>query len=304
MNKILVTGSNGFVGKNLVQYLETKGYNIVPTTSKDCNLLDYEATKDLINHVAPDCIVHLAATCGGIGINARLPFEFMNENLVMGMNLINATPTSIRKFIMVGSVCAYPKFTPVPFKEDDLWNGYPEETNAPYGIAKKTLIELLLAANKELNFNCVNLMPSNMFGKYDDFDPDNSHVVPAIIQKVHNAIKYNKESISIWGTGEASREFLHVNDFARAVELSIEREPGPKPINIGTGREIKIKQLVSMICNIMGYKGRVVYDYSKPDGQPRRCLDITRAYMKLGYRPTVALESGLKDTIEWWLNNG
>jgi len=201
---------------------------------------------------------------------------------------------------MLGTVCAYPKHTPVPFKESDLWNGYPEETNAPYGIAKKSLMKLVETYHEQYNLNGINLIPVNMYGPNDHFNLTSSHVIPALIMKVNEAIKNRSKSIMLWGTGEASREFLYVNDFCDAVIAAIENEPGPEPINIGTGKEIKISSLIELICTLMGYDGEIEYDTSKPDGQPRRCLDVTRAKLRLGFEAKTSLNLGLKQTIEWY----
>ena len=248
-------------------------------------------------------IIHLAATVGGIGANKENPGLFMYDNLCMGMNLIESCRKygKLKKFIMVGTVCAYPKFTPVPFKEEDIWNGYPEETNAPYGIAKKALMELLIAYKKQYGFESTNLIPVNMYGPHDNFDPSISHVIPALILKIASAMKSGERQVELWGTGQASREFLFVEDCAEAIALSINKETGPEPINVGTGSEIKICDLVTEIAEQMGYEGQIVYDNSKPDGQPRRCLDTSKAKEKLDFEAKTGLQDGLKETIEWFI---
>jgi len=303
--KLLITGSDGFVGKNLCPKLEKLDYELIksgPSSLHD--LRDQAIAKFLVRHYQPEIIIHLAAKVGGIGANKKNPGVFMRDNLTMGINLINAAlDCGVKKFIMTGTVCAYPKFTPVPFKETDLWNGYPEETNAPYGIAKKTLMELVISYNKQFGFNGINLIPVNMYGPEDVFDPEKSHVIPAIILKVYRAIIKGEDKIKIWGTGNVSREFLYVEDFVDAILLSLNSEPGPEPINIGTGKEIKIFQLVDKICEKMKYDGRIYFDDSQPDGQPRRCLDISRAKNRLQYKPKTNLDDGLDKTIEWFLNN-
>ena len=303
--KILVTGSNGFVGKHLCKKLQER-HNVIKSGSSDnYDLTDMSDCKTIFNFHHPEVVIHLAAKVGGIGANQKNPGIFMRDNLWMGLNIINcATWYDVKKFIMLGSVCAYPKYCPIPFKEKDLWNGYPEETNAPYGIAKKTLMELIISYHKQWDFNGINLVPVNMYGPNDMFDPEKSHVIPAIVLKVYRAIIKGANKITIWGSGDASREFLYVEDCVKAIALALEKENiGPEPINIGTGQEIKICHLVDMICEKMGYNGRIDFDKSKPDGQPRRCLDISRARKVLGYKPSIDLSTGLDRTIEWFLQN-
>ena len=304
--KVLVTGSNGFVGKHLCRKLKELNYEVVKSgPSKNCDLTNLEQCKSLVKDNRPDTIIHLAAKVGGIGANQKNPGIFMRDNLWMGLNIINcALWYDIKKFVMLGSVCAYPQYTKVPFKEEDLWNGYPEPTNAPYGIAKKTLMELIISYNKQWNFNGINLLPVNMMGSEDQFDPEYSHVIPAIILKAYRAVIRGENTIVIWGSGNASREFLYVEDCVRAIVLALEKENvGPQPINIGTGQEIKIRNLVNIICEKMRYDGSIIFDESKPDGQPRRCLDITRARNILGYESLIDLNTGLDKTIKWFLQN-
>ena len=305
--RILLTGGTGFLGTNLTKILqETFGSSQVRSIgSKPYNLCKARCADDVISRSVPDVIIHTAGSVGGIGANQENPGKFMYENLIMGTNIIHsAMKAKVPKFILLGTVCAYPKFTPVPFKEEDLWNGYPEETNAPYGIAKKTLMRLVEAYHEQYDFNGVNLIPVNMYGPHDHFNLTSSHVIPALILKVHQAIENNDPSITLWGTGEASREFLFVEDCGQAIVKAINSDNlSPEPINIGTGKEIKIKDLVKEIANIMGYKGDIIYDSSKPDGQPRRCLDTSRAKERLGFEAQVGLKEGLQRTINWYMEN-
>jgi len=301
--RILLTGGTGFVGQNLLPQLKTK-YEVYNFSSKDYDLREQSECRNLVKLIKPDVIIHAAGTVGGISANKENPGRFMYDNLIMGTNLIHSAMTNnIGKFILLGTVCSYPKFTEVPFSEKDLWNGYPEETNAPYGIAKKTLMKLLETHHEQYGMNVVNLIPVNMYGPHDHFNLTSSHVIPALILKVYRAMKNMDSSITIWGTGQATREFLYVEDCAEAICLAIEKDVGPSPINIGNGIEIKISQLVRTICYIMGYSGKIVYDKTKPDGQPRRCLDISEAKNKLGFEAKTNLIDGLSKTIEWFLEN-
>ena len=303
--KVMVTGANGFLGKSVCDKIKKlDDHELIPLNGRaEWDLTKQKYVDYALQEFDPDIVVHLAAVCGGIGINREKPGQFMYDNLSMGMNLIESCRKyeKLRKFVMVGTVCAYPKITPVPFKEEDIWNGYPEETNAPYGIAKKTLMELLIAYHKQYGFNSTNLIPVNMYGPYDNFDPNSSHVIPALILKFHNAITENAEKVEVWGTGKASREFLFVDDCAEAIVSSLSKDVNPEPINLGTGVEITIADLVSEIAEQMGYEGEIVYDASKPDGQPRRCLDTTRAKERLGFVAKTSFKDGLKQTIEWFL---
>jgi GDP-L-fucose synthase len=252
----------------------------------------------------PDIVIHLAAKVGGIGINAEKPGEFFYENLIMGVQLMEiARRRNVQKFVAIGTVCAYPKFTPVPFKEEDLWNGYPEETNAPYGLAKKMLLVQAQAYRKQYGFNAIYLLPANLYGPGDNFDPRSSHVIPALIKKCIDAKERGEDHIVVWGTGRASREFLYVADAARAIVLAAERYNSPEPVNIGSGREITIKDLVTLIAELTGFTGQIVWDTSKPDGQPRRCLDTSRAEREFGFRATTDLREGLRKTIDWYLTH-
>lgn len=304
---IVVTGGGGFLGRAVCDMLYlNKNYNVVSLPGKKY----YDLTKvkyvDLIfTQYKPDIIIHLAARVGGIGANKENPGLFMYENLAMGMNLIESSRKyeNLEKFVMVGTVCSYPKFTPVPFNESDLWNGYPEETNAPYGIAKKSLIEMLIAYEKQYDLKSTNLIPVNMYGPHDNFNPEYSHVIPALILKYKKAISLGLDSVEIWGTGNASREFLYVEDCAKAIEKSIDADTGSEPINIGTGSEISIKDLATMIAEKCEYKGEIVFNDAFPDGQPRRCLDTNLAKEKLDFSTETDLNTGLDKTIGWYNDN-
>ena len=297
--KILLTGATGFLGQNLKPVL-SEDYEVVGYGSEPWDLRDQSKVEYIVQKIRPDVIVHAAGSVGGIGANKENPGKFMYENLIMGTNLIHqAMKYRVPKFILLGTVCAYPKHTPVPFKEEELWNGYPEETNAPYGIAKKTLMRLVEAYHEQYDFNGVNLVPVNMYGPHDHFNLTSSHVIPALILKFYEAIK-SGEDVTLWGTGEASREFLYAPDCAEAIKLAIQKDVEPEPINIGTGKEIKIIDLAETIADLMSFNGTIFFDSSKPDGQPRRCLDTTRAKERLGFEATTDLKDGLKHTINWF----
>ncbi len=300
--KVLLTGATGFLGQNLKPIL-AQSHNVFGVGS-DWDLRDQEQCHKLLAGFQSDTdvIIHAAGTVGGISANKENPGRFMYDNLIMGANLIHeAMKQKVSKFILLGTVCAYPKFTQVPFREKDIWDGYPEETNAPYGIAKKTLMRLLESYHEQYGVGGVNLIPVNMYGPHDHFNLTSSHVIPALILKFYNAMKEGQRQVTIWGTGEASREFLYAPDCAEAIRLAIEKDVTPEPINLGTGKEIKIKELVSEIGEQMGFEGDIVYDHSKPDGQPRRCLDTQRAEERLGFKAATDLQTGLKQTIEWFL---
>jgi GDP-L-fucose synthase len=298
IKKILVTGSKGFVGKNLLPYLQEEN-----TLAPSKNQLDLLNKKELYNYIIDNQVthvVHLAALCGGIGINKDNPGKFMYDNLIMGMNVIQAcTDLKVSKLVNLGTVCSYPKFCKVPFNENDYWNGYPEETNAPYGIAKKTVIELSKAYNKQYGLNVTNLIPVNMAGPHDNFNLYSSHVIPAIVRKFEES----DSSILLWGSGEASREFLDARDCSLAIVKALDTNTGPDPINIGTGRELKIKELAFLIKSLGNYKAFIEWDATKPDGQPRRCLDISRAKSILNWTPRFSLEQTIIDTINWYRSN-
>ena len=305
-NKVLVTGGTGFLGKAVCSELISSGYSkVISVGSKDFDLRSQASVEDMLSQHRPDCVIHLAATVGGIGANKENPGKFMYENLIMGTNLIESCRNfETEKFVMVGTVCAYPKFTEVPFKEEDIWNGYPEETNAPYGVAKKALMQLVQSYQQQYGFNGVNLIPVNMYGPYDNFDPAISHVIPALILKFHQAMENSPNSdVEIWGTGSASREFLYVEDCARAIRISMEEHEDPDPVNIGTNSEISIRELAHKISDLMGYGGNIYFNSSYPDGQPRRCLDTSKAKNMFGFEAQVSLDEGLKRTIEWFRND-
>jgi GDP-L-fucose synthase len=264
-------------------------------------LRDITAVRRLLKDARPDVVLHLAAVVGGIEANRLNPGKFFYDNAIMGIQLIEeARRFGVAKFIGVGSICAYPKFTPVPFKEEDLWNGYPEETNAPYGLAKKLLLVQAQAYRQQYGFNAVTLFPVNLYGPHDNFDLKSSHVIPAIIRRAVEAKRAGQEYLDVWGTGSASREFLFVRDAAEGIVLAAERYDRPDPVNLGSGREITIRRLAELICELTGFLGELRWDSSRPDGQPRRCLDTTRAEAEFGFRATTLFEDGLRETIAWF----
>lgn len=304
--KIVVTGGAGFLGSFVVEKLKKAGCeNIFIPRSADYDLVQREACQRLYRDAMPDIVIHLAARVGGIGANSANPGSFFYDNLMMGVQLIEEGRLfGLEKFVALGTICAYPKFTPVPFKEDDLWNGYPEETNAPYGLAKKMLLVQSQAYRQQYGFNSIYLLPVNLYGPKDNFDPASSHVIPALIKKCVEAKKGGSSSITVWGTGKATREFLYVEDAAEGILLATEKYDGSEPVNMGTGFEISIKDLIDIIARLTGFTGEIIYDTTKPDGQPRRCLDISRAYSEFGYKAKVGFEEGLKRTIDWYLRSG
>lgn len=298
--KILLTGGSGFLGTNIRNYFNNFSQYKIDSLNSFWDLRTQTKAEYLVQKYRPDVVIHAAGSVGGILANKENPGKFMYDNLAMGMNMIEASNKyRVPKFILLGTVCAYPKHTAVPFKENDLWNGYPEETNAPYGIAKKTLMRLVEAYHEQYQFNGINLIPVNMYGPHDHFNLTSSHVIPALILKFHNAIK-NKEDVTLWGTGEASREFLYAEDCAEAIRLAIESNVGPEPINIGTGKEIKIIELAETIADIMDFRGTIFFDSTKPDGQPRRCLDTSKAKESLGFEAKTSLKDGLRSTVDWF----
>ena len=300
---VLITGGRGFLGKRLYQLLNYSGYEKVVAmggTNAGVDLGEEAVVGWMFDNYNPDVVIHLAARVGGIGANMKYPGGFLYENLNMGVKVIEeARQHGCKKFILAGTVCSYPKNCPVPFKEDDLWNGYPEETNAPYGIAKKTLMEMLLAYRKQFGFNGVSLIPVNMYGPGDNHAPRASHVIPAIISRVGYAKANGEKSMEVWGSGNASREFLYVDDCAEAVMLAMERYNEADPVNIGTGVETNIRDLIELICELMEYDGEIVWNDEKPDGQPRRCLDEARAQEGFGFNASTSLREGLERTLEW-----
>ena len=300
-----MTGGAGFLGSHVVARLQQQGADVFVPRSRDYDLVSGEAVRRLYRDARPQIVIHLAAQVGGIGANRENPGRFFYENLMMGAQLMEeGRRAGVEKFVAVGTVCAYPKFTPVPFREDDLWNGYPEETNAPYGLAKKMLLVQAQAYREQYGFKAVYLLPVNLYGPRDSFDPAKSHVIPALIKKCVDAIARGDREIEVWGSGSASREFLYVDDCARAIVLATERYEKPDPVNLGAGCEITIKELVHLIAELTGFRGTIRWDASKPDGQPRRCLDVTRAEREFGFRAVTSFEDGLRRTIEWYRTEG
>lgn len=298
--KVLVTGGNGFLGMHLVAELRKNGPKLIRITDiKKYDLRTYEdclkASKDI------DVVVHLAAKVGGIGFNREFPADLFDDNILMGTFMMKAAKVNkVKKYVALGTICAYPKYTPVPFREKDLWNGYPEETNAPYGLAKKMQLVQAQAYRQQFGFDAVFLLPVNLYGPGDNFDPRSSHVIPALIKKFVDAKQNNDKSVTVWGTGKASREFLYVKDAVNAILLAAEKYDKPDPINIGAGFEIKIKDLVEKIQKLTGFEGKIIWDKTKPDGQPRRKLDTSKAKKEFGFESHVSFDTGLKKTIEWY----
>ena len=299
---VLVTGGSGFLGSFVVEKLGEKGcQDIFVPHSEEYDLRQLDVIQRLLKDTKPDMIIHLAARVGGIGANRAHPAEFFYDNLMMGVQLMHESwRAGINKFVAIGTVCAYPKFTPVPFKEDDLWNGYPEETNAPYGLAKKMLLIQAQTYRQQYGFNAIYLLPVNLYGQRDNFDLESSHVIPALIRKCIEAAKRNDDHIVVWGTGKPTREFLYVEDAAEGILLAAERYNGSEPVNLGSGMEISIHDLVHLIARLTGFKGKIVLDSSKPDGQPRRCLNTERAERVFGFRAKTSFEDGLRRTIKWY----
>ena len=300
--RILVTGGAGFLGKQVVKQLVDAGANpdkISVPRSKDTNLCEWEACQRAVNQ--QDIVVHLAAHVGGIGLNREKPAELFYDNLMMGTQMIHAAyQAGVKKFTCVGTICAYPKFTPVPFKEADLWDGYPEETNAPYGIAKKALLVQLQAYRQQYGFDGIYLLPVNLYGPEDNFDTRSSHVIPALIRKVHEAQLAGEMVIPVWGDGSPTREFLYAEDAARGIVMGTIGYSHEDPVNLGTNSEISIKALIELICKLMEYEGEIVWETEQPNGQPRRCLDTSRAKERFGFEAQVGFEEGLRRTIAWY----
>ena len=303
--KILVTGGAGFLGKQVVAQLLAAGADkekISIPRSKDLDLCKWENCQKAVNQ--QDLVIHLAAHVGGIGLNKEKPAELFYDNLMMGTQLIHAAyQAGVSKFVCVGTICSYPKITPVPFKEQDLWIGYPEETNAPYGIAKKALLVQLEAYRQQYDFNGIYLLPVNLYGPDDNFDPRSSHVIPALIRKVHEAKVAGDRSISVWGDGSPTREFIYSDDAARGIVMGAQSYNSSDPVNLGTNREITIKDLITLICKLMDYDGELVWQTDKPNGQPRRCLDTSRAKDRFGFEAEIWFEEGLRRTIDWYRAN-
>jgi GDP-L-fucose synthase len=300
--RIVVTGGAGFLGQPVCRQLAKYGpRDIHVPRSASCDLRDLDAVRRLLGEVKPEVIVHLAAVVGGIGANRLNPGRFFYENAIMGIQLMEeARRHQVAKFVGVGTICSYPKYTPVPFREEDLWNGYPEETNAPYGLAKKLLLVQAQAYRQQYGFNAITLLPVNLYGPRDNFDPESSHVIPALIRKVIEARDAGRGHIDVWGTGTASREFLFVSDAAEGIALAAEHYNQPEPVNLGSGQEISIRSLAEQICELCAFKGEIRWDPSKPDGQPRRCLDTTRAERAFGFKAKTSFREGLIETIAWY----
>jgi len=300
--RVVVTGGAGFLGSHLVECLRPQGCaEIVVPRSRDYDLVKAQAVQRLFRDARPDIVIHLAARVGGIEANRRNPGRFFYENLMMGAQLMEeARLAGVRKFVAIGTICAYPKFTPVPFKEDDLWNGYPEETNAPYGMAKKMLLVQAQAYREQFGFPAITLLPVNLYGPRDNFDLETSHVIPAMIRKFVEARRAGQSEVVLWGSGKPTREFLFVRDAAQGILLATERYSDQAPVNLGAGFEISIADLATLIAKGTRYNGRLVWDASRPDGQPRRCLDVSRAEKEFGFRATTPFEEGLRETIAWY----
>lgn len=300
--RITVTGGAGFLGRHVVKKLQERGcQNIFVPRSKDYDLVGNEAVKRLYRDSKPAIVIHLAARSGGIGANRENPGSFFYQNLMMGAQMMEQGRLfGLEKFVAIGTVCAYPKFTPIPFREENLWDGYPEETNAPYGLAKKMMLVQSQAYRQQYEFNAIYLLPVNLYGPGDNFDPKSSHVIPALIKKCVDAIERGDREIVLWGTGKATREFLYVEDAAEGITLATEKYNQPDPVNLGSGFEISIKDLANLIAELVGFKGDITWDTSKPDGQPKRMLDTSAAEREFGFKAQIDFKQGLKNTIEWY----
>ena len=304
--RILVTGGAGFLGRAVCGELEQRGVaEIIVPRSREYDLTDQSAVERVYRDAQPDVVLHLAAEVGGIGANRANPGRYFFANMAMGLHLIEiGRRHGLEKFVQVGTICAYPNHTPVPFREQDLWTGYPEVTNAPYGIAKKSLLVMLEAYRQQYGFPGIYLLPVNLYGPHDNFDLETSHVIPALIRKFDEATARGDDTVTCWGTGSASREFLYVDDCARGIVLAAERYDDPAPVNLGTGREITIRDLAERIRELCGFRGRIAWDSNKPDGQPRRCLDTSRAEAAFGFHAETEFDVGLRQTIDWWREHG
>jgi GDP-L-fucose synthase len=303
--RIAVTGGGGFLGSHVVAALRQRGcVNVFVPRKHDYDLVDMAAVRRLYAEARPEILIHLAAIVGGIGANRESPGRFFYENLMMGVQLMEeGRRNGVEKFVAIGTVCAYPKFTPVPFKEDDLWNGYPEETNAPYGLAKKMLLVQSQAYAQQYGFKSIFLLPVNLYGPGDNFDPRSSHVIPALMRKCVEAVDEGRDHIVVWGSGNASREFMYVGDCAEGIVRATERYHSSEPVNLGVGEEITIRDLVALVADATGFRGEIRWDAQKPDGQPRRCLDTTRAAQAFGFRATTSFRDGLRTTVAWYMRH-
>jgi GDP-L-fucose synthase len=301
--RVLVTGGAGFLGSHLVQQLADLGADAFVPDRAEFDLTRQGDVERLYAASAPQLVMHLAAEVGGIGANRSSPGRFFYANAIMGVMMVEeARRAGVQKYVQVGTVCAYPKYTRVPFREEDLWAGYPEETNAPYGIAKKALLVQLQAYREQYGMNGIYLLPTNLYGPRDNFDPATSHVIPALIRRMVEARRADEPSLQVWGTGHASREFLYVDDAARALLLAAEHYDGADPVNVGIGNEIRIRELAGLIAGLVGYEGQLAFDASKPDGQPRRSLDTHRALERFGFRARIPIREGLRRTVDWYLD--
>lgn len=300
--RILVTGGSGFLGRQVLAVLTERGYqDVVAPSHAEYELTNAEQVAACIDDVRPDAIVHLAAVVGGIAANQARPGDFFYQNLIMGAELMErARLADVQKFVALGTICAYPKFTAVPFHEEDLWSGYPEETNAPYGLAKKMLLVQAQAYRQQFGFNAIYLLPTNLYGPGDNFDPKTSHVIPSLIRKCLEAIDNREPSIVVWGTGNQTREFLYVRDCAEGIVAALERYDGSEPVNLGSGEELKVGDLARLVTQATGFGGEIRFDPSKPDGQPRRKLDTSRAEQLFGWKSTTPFTQGLRETVEWY----
>ena len=300
--RVMVTGGGGFLGSRVVEKLKQQDCcHVICPRSMEYDMVDPQAVRRAIHDARPDIIIHLAARVGGIGANQARPAEFFYDNLMMGVQLLHeAWKGGVRKFVEIGTACSYPKITPVPFREDDLWNGYPDEINAPYGLAKKMLIVQRQSYRQQYGYNSINLVPGNLYGPGDNFDFESSHVIPALVKKCVDAQEDNKDQIVVWGTGTASREFTYVDDAAEGILLAAEHYDKSDPVNLGSGVEITIRDLIHLIALLVGFEGEVLWDTSKPDGQPRRCLDVSRAENEFGFAAHTSFEDGLRNTIKWY----
>jgi GDP-L-fucose synthase len=303
---VCVTGGGGFLGRFVVETLRRRGaQNVFVPHKKDYDLVQPGVAERLLADCKPDMVIHLAAHVGGIGANRMHPAEFFYENLMMGVQLLHASwQKGVRKFVGVGTICAYPKFTPIPFREENLWMGYPEETNAPYGLAKKMLLVMAQSYRQQYGYNAIHLLPVNLYGPYDNFDLESSHVIPAMIRKLLTAKENRQAEVVLWGDGSPTREFLYVADAAEAIALAAERYDGPEPVNLGSGQEISIHDLANLLARLTGFDGKIVWDTSKPNGQPRRALDVTRAAEFFGFRAQTGFELGLRETVTWYQREG